>query len=312
MENKSIIITGGAGFIGSHIADSLVARGDEVVVIDDLSAGKSEFIKPKAKFVKHDLTDEHIPAEVNAEGSIIFHMAAKPDVRASMEKVAEHHDVDMKTTLNILEAARKQDASAVVFASSSVVYGAAEQIPTPEDAPISPISFYGLFKAQCEIMMEFYAMNYGIRTVSIRLANVIGKRSDHGVIPDFIRKLKDDSSRLEILGDGKQKKSYVHISDVVTAFVLAGDSSKKGHTAYNIGTDSLINVDEIAKIIEGEMGIAPRHEYKNNLNGKGWKGDITTMLLDTSKARTGLGWNPKTDCASAVKLAAREVLEGYK
>ena len=302
------IVTGGAGYIGGHLVDELVNKGEEVIVIDDFSNGS--YINYHAKYIRKDLRadlkDLSIP-----KNSIIYHLAANPDVKTSMVNIREHFERDVLVTLNVLELARKFDAEKVIFASSSTVYGETDRIPTREDELLKPISNYGLFKLFGELMMEFYSRNYGIPTVSVRLANVTGGRVTHGVIKDFIEKLRRNPKKLEILGNGKQRKSYIYISDTISAFRVIERNTRSGYSVFNVGNEDWITVDEIARIIEEEMGVSPVHVYIDAGDGRGWIGDVRFMLLDISKLKQ-LGWKPNYSSAEVVRLAVRDIIYGYK
>jgi len=296
------IITGGAGYIGGHLTDYLLTK-DEVIVIDDFSYGK--YVNQKATYIRADLRKDSeikIPKE-----SVIFHLAANPDVRTSMIDPVEHFERDVKVTFNTLEIARKNDAKTIIFASSSTVYGEAQKIPTPEDAELKPISNYGLYKLMGEQMVEYYSRVYGIKGVSVRLANVTGGRVSHGVIYDFVHKILKNNKRLEILGNGKQRKSYIYISDTIDGMLLLAEKSEGLYSVYNLGNDDWTTVDEIAKIVEEEMNVFPEHIYIDPGDGRGWVGDVRFMLLDISKIKR-LGWKPKYSSKEAVRLAVRDLL----
>ncbi len=295
------VVTGGAGYIGSHLVDHLIQNGDDVISIDDYSYGN--YTNNKAKNIKIDLRIAYpeIPKE-----SIIYHLAANPDVRTSMENIYEHFDRDVKTMLNVMEMARKYDAKMVVFFSSSTVYGEGK-IPTTEIDEIKPISNYGLFKVLGENILSFYAENYGIKGISLRLANITGGRVSHGVVIDFIKKLRKNKEVLEILGNGKQRKSYLYITDLLSSIDVLVKYFKGLYDAFNIGNDDWITVEEIARIVEEEMGLSPKHVYIDAGEGRGWKGDVRFMLLDISKIKS-FGWLPKYSSAQAVRLAVRDVL----
>ncbi len=303
------VVTGGAGYIGGHLVDKLVELGYRVYVYDDFSSGN--YVNERALYAKVDL--RHAEGIRFPKGSTVFHLAANPDVRTSMYNTKEHFERDVLVTFNVLEIARKSDAEKVIFASSSTVYGEAERIPTPEDYPFRPISFYGLFKVMGEEMVEFYARNYGIKGVSLRFANITGGRVSHGVVIDFVRKLVKNPNELEILGNGKQRKSYLYITDLIDAMLLLNEKFNGVYDAFNVGNTDWITVDEIAKIIEEEMGLRPRHIYRDFGEGRGWAGDVRFMLLDISKILK-LGWRPKYSSVEAVRLAVRDVLKnlGYE
>jgi UDP-glucose 4-epimerase len=298
------VVTGGCGYIGGHIVDFLAGAGDVVTAIDDMSAGR--YLNPKARLLKADLrtaTDLDLP-----RGARMFHLAANPSVRDSMSGAAEHFDTDVKATLCALELARKCDAGAFVFASTSTVYGEAELMPTPETEPVRPISNYAIFKAVSEELIRHYSGAYGLRAVSLRLANVVGGRSSHGIVPDFMRKLASNPAELEILGDGKQRKSYVYIDDVVRAFVMFSEARPASkYDCFNIGSADWIDVERIAAAVERGMGVAPKHVYPERSGGRGWPGDVKAMLLDVSKAR-GAGWEPSRGSEAAVEAAVKDAL----
>ncbi len=296
------IVTGGAGFIGSHLTDYLTKSGADTVIIDNLSTGRH--LNKKAKFFKRDLrlsTDIRL-----GRGSVIYHLAANPDVKSSAVDTVEHFRSDVLTTINLMELARKHDASKVIFSSSSVVYGESPIVPTPESAPLKPISNYGIFKLFCEMIIEHYSELYGIDYAILRFANVTGGRSEHGIVHDFTLKLKKNPKRLEILGDGRQSKSYIYYSDAVSALVHA--SKLKKNECFNVGSSDTVSVKEIADIISHEAGLDPEYMYINKMNGRGWAGDVRKMLLSIKRARK-LGWKPMYSSRKAIELAAKDSLQ---
>ena len=291
-----VLVTGGAGFIGSHLVEKLSKKHD-VIVYDNFSSGKKEFLKGvKCEVIKGDILNLNKIVKVSKNVDIIYHLAADPDVRKSYFKPVENFEIDARGTLNVLEAARRNDVKKFVFSSSSVVYGIAK-MPTPEDAPIKPISNYGAAKASSENYMMSYSNLYGIKCLALRYANIIGPRLTHGIIYDFYNKLKKNPKKLEILGDGTQKKSYLHVKDCVNATVLAAGYLKKSFDVYNIGSEEQITVKEIAKIVSKELGLNPKFIYKG---GKiGWPGDVPKMLLSTKKIKK-IGWKPKYSIRDAI------------
>ena len=293
------IVTGGAGYIGGHLVDELVGLG-VVNVIDDFSSGS--YINKKATYLKSDLAKEtpKIPS-----GCLIYHLAADHDVKESMNQIKEHFERDVKATLNVAEMARMHDADGIIFASSSTVYGEAEKMPTPESAALKPISYYGLYKLLGEQILEFYSRNYAINVTVLRLANVIGGRMSHGVIVDFIKKLRNNSRKLEILGNGHQKKSYVHINDLIELFLAL---KPMGFKVYNVGNKDWVNVLRIAEIVEEAMGVHPDHVFMDFKEGRGWEGDVRFMLLDISLIENELGWKPSLSSEEAVKRAVNELI----
>jgi UDP-glucose 4-epimerase len=287
-----IAVTGGAGFIGSHLVDELIAGGHDsdigVVVIDDLSSGKKENVSPKAKLVRRDIRHD-ISAELRGMDTV-FHFAADPDVRSSAANPVLSFEQNVAGTFAVLESCRKADVKRVVFASTSTVYGDAGVIPTPESYPCTPISNYGASKLACEAYLSAYSGSYGIKGTSLRFANIFGERSTHGVMLDFYRKLSANPKAMEILGDGKQDKSYLHVSDCVAATLAAWKKQTAAYDVFNVGSKAKVNVDELAGLMCRLMKMKPKFAY--TVTPRGWTGDVRLMLLDISKLE-GLGWEQK-------------------
>ena len=231
------IVTGGAGFIGSHLTDLLVSQGCEVVVIDSMAAGRMENLKNvegKITFVKCDLLDDGWQEQFKGADRV-YHIAADPDVRGSARKSREVYDNNVTATVRVLEAMKEYDVKEIVFTSTSTVYGEASVIPTPETySPMVPISIYAASKLACEAMISAYAATYGWHAWVYRFANIIGARSTHGVIYDFVQKLRANPEELEILGDGTQSKSYLSVEECVKAMVFAPTISHETFNFFNI------------------------------------------------------------------------------
>lgn len=297
-----ILVTGGAGFIGSHLVGEL-CRENEVVIYDNLSSGRKEFANPRARLAVGDILDDKELKRHTGDVEVFFHLAADPDVRRSLSDPLRNFEINVRGTLNALEACRKNDVSTFVFTSSSTVYGNAENMPTPEDAPIMPVSNYGASKAACENYVMSYSHLYGIKGVILRYANIIGPRLTHGVIYDFYHKLRRDPKRLEILGDGKQKKSYLHVKDCVDATILCAREGKKPFDIFNIGSEEQVTVKEIADIVCEIMGLkGVKYEYTGGRVG--WKGDVPVMMLSIEKVKK-LGWSPKRGIRESIKDTVR-------
>jgi len=292
-----VVITGGAGFIGSHLADALLRKGNEITIIDNLSTGKKENVPPGARFVLKDILKEDVAEEVEGADAV-FHMAADPDVRLSAEDPVKSFELNTVATFRLLESCRKADVKGFVLASTSTVYGDAELIPTPENYPCVPISNYGASKLACEGYCSAYAHSYGIRTTVLRYANIFGERSTHGVMHDFYKKLKKNPSELEILGDGRQEKSYLHVEDCVSATITAFEKQEKIYDVFNIGSSEKHNVNEIAGMVCNAMGVKPRFRYTGG--ERGWVGDVRLMLLDVRKIER-LGWRESTRFEDGVR-----------
>lgn len=318
-----VVVTGGAGFIGSHIVDYIVEKGlaERVVVIDNLSSGSIDNIRRwieigRVELVLSDLkhfSKEWVEKIKDAEA--VIHMAANPEVKLSSIEPRIHFDENLVATFNVLEASRINDVGVHLFASSSTVYGDARVIPTPETYPYEPVSVYGASKAACEILYKTYSSLYGFSVSIARYANIIGPRSTHGVVVDFIHKLRRDPTILEILGDGTQRKSYLYISDAVEATItlLRLCTENKGFHVYNVGNEDWVTVKEIADIVVEEMGLKNvRYVFKPATpDGRGWPGDVKLMLLDIAKIKS-LGWRPLISSAEAVRRTARAIIRGFR
>jgi UDP-glucose 4-epimerase len=281
-----MVVTGGAGFIGSHVSDELLKNGHEVVVIDNLSCGSRENVTEPAKLIQKDITKDELNADFK-DIDAVFHFAADPDVRSSAENPRSSFDNNVIGTFRVLEACRKNDIRRFVFASTSTVYGEVNTIPTPEAHPCEPISNYGASKLACEAYVSSYSHSYGIKSTVLRYANIFGTRSTHGVMFDFFQKLKKNPKELEILGNGRQEKSYLFISDCISATMAAFGKQQKMFDVYNVGSREKHAVDDIAKIVSKTLNSKPKTIHTGG--ERGWKGDVRTMLLDVSKLES-LGW----------------------
>jgi len=303
-------VTGGAGFIGSHLVDRLAAEGHQVRVIDNLSSGRLENLAHRrdVEVIVGDLKNPQDAQKAVRGVDAVFHFAANPEVRVSTTNPDIHFSENVVATFNLLEAMRKNDATQLVFASSSSVYGEPPQIPVDEEAPLRPVSVYGASKAACENLIHAYAKLYGFRAVALRYANVVGPRLRHGVIWDLINKLKKNPHELEILGDGKQVRSYIYIDDAVEATLLAWKKTNDAYAAYNVAAADWITVDEVADVVVEVMGLANvKKTYKPVLHGVGWPGDVKKVALKIDKLKQ-LGFKPKLNSKEAVRLTARGLL----
>ncbi|MHA1754138.1 MAG: GDP-mannose 4,6-dehydratase, partial [Candidatus Odinarchaeia archaeon] len=287
------------------LVDTLIKRGDEVIIIDNLSSSITEvynnFLKCKnITFYKADIRNFNEIMKISEDIDEIFHLAADPRVGLSAEIPIENFEINVKGTLNVLEAARKKDIKKIFFTSSGgTIYGESEIIPTPETASLKPISCYGASKACCEMYSLAYASSFGLDIVSFRLANIYGPRSNHGVIFDFYKKLKTNPKKLVILGDGKQKKSYLYVKDCIEAMILIEKQNLKGFNAFNIGSEDWITVREIADIVVSLLGLS-NVKYEFTGGKQGWIGDVTKMRLNISKIKK-LGWRQKISIEEGIK-----------
>ena len=309
-----VLVTGGAGFIGSHIVDRLVEEGYAVRVIDNLSSGRPENLaqhrgNPQVVVVVGDLKKPEDALRAVEGVEAVFHYAANPEVRVSTTNPEVHFNENVVATFNLLEAMRRKGVKEIVFASSSSVYGEPEEIPVGEDAPLRPVSVYGASKAACENLIHAYSKLYGIRAVTLRYANVVGPRLRHGVTWDFLNKLLKNPTELEILGDGKQTRSYVYIDDAVEATIVAWRRTETSYEVFNIASGDWITVDEVAEEVIKAMGLNNvKKTYKPVRHGVGWLGDVKKVALKIDKVEK-LGFKPIMNSREAVRATARKLLE---
>jgi UDP-glucose 4-epimerase len=304
------VVTGGAGFIGSHLVDRLLEQGHDVTVIDDLSGGRLEFIEghfpdDRFTFIKQDISGDRPLKDLKGAG-IVYHLAANPDVKLGAENTKVHMKQNIIATYNVLEAMRELGVKNIAFTSTSTVYGEASVVPTPEEyGPLMPISLYGASKLACEALISSYCHTFNMTSRLYRFANIIGDRSTHGVIYDFVMKLKKDPSKLTILGDGRQSKSYLHVSDCVDAMLSAAESGPV--SIYNIGSEDRIDVTGIANIVAKEMGLnGVKFEYTGGT--RGWAGDVPFMGLSIERMKA-LGWRPRYNSEESVRMCVRSLLD---
>ena len=310
------MITGGAGFIGSYIAEKLVENGTDTKVIDNLVTGKKEnlskcFDQDNFSFLEYDLGNLDGIEDHLGDADILFHFAADPEVRTGYSKPEDSFEQNIVNTFNLLQKIKQSKIKKIVFASSSSVYGDAKIIPTNEEyGPLCPISHYGASKLACEAMVSSFCHNYNIEGVILRLANVIGLRGRHGLIWDLVHKLKINQDELELLGDGKQTKSFIHISDAIDGIFSSLNNLQDKVEVFNLGSEDSVEIMDVAKIVCKNMGL---NEIKINLtggvdDGRGWKGDIKIAHLDISKLKN-LGWRPKLSSLEAADVTSQEIID---
>ncbi len=306
------LVTGGAGFIGSHLVDALVREGKEVRVLDNFSSGKMSFLSHhegngNVEIVEGDTLDLEILTESMDGVETVHHMAANPDIRLGTEVT----DTDLRqgtvATYNVLEAMRLSDVSRISFSSSSAVYGEAEMMPTPENyGPIMPISLYGASKLASEALITAWAGTFGAQGFIHRFANIVGPRGTHGVIFDFIHKLKKDPSRLEVLGDGNQEKSYMSAYDCVRSMLHVIEHEEGASSIYNLGTGDTCSVSRIAEIVVEESGLGDV-EIEYTGGKRGWAGDVPKTYLEVSKLLS-TGFEPTSMSEEAIRDTARVLI----
>ena len=293
LKGKEVVVTGGAGFIGSNLCRTLLEQGAKVTAFDNLYSGKIKFIEDLTdkglNFVQEDIRNITALEKATKNSEVIFHLAAQTSVPFSMENPKEDCEINVVGTVNVLEAARKAGAR-VVFASSAAVYGNPEKRPTPETYPTHPVAFYGLTKLLGENYCRFYHENYGLEVVMFRIFNVYGPDC-HGAIYDFLNKLRKNPNKLEVLGTGKQSRDFVYISDMIDALLKAATTPEAAGEAINIGTGTTTSVEELAKMIANILGLKDVEIYFTG--GQAWAGDMNITLADNSKATKILQWKPQ-------------------
>ena len=299
------LITGGSGFIGSNLADRLLAEGNEVVVYDNFSTGLRTFLKDAEgqsgfHLIEGDLLDEARLTEACRGVDFVFHLAANADVRFGLQHPRRDLEQNTIATQNVLEAMRANDVKSIAFSSTGSIYGEASIIPTPEDHPF-PIqtSLYGASKLAGEGLIQAYCEGYGMRGYIFRFVSIMGERYTHGHVYDFYKKLQADPSRMEVLGDGTQRKSYLYIQDCIDAIMTVIRSSQEKVCVYNLGTDEYCTVKDSIGWITERLGLTPKLEFTGG--ERGWVGDNPFIFLDTKKVRS-LGWTPKLSIRDAVVL----------
>jgi UDP-glucose 4-epimerase len=298
-------VTGGAGFIGSNLADRLIGLGIEVVIVDDFRTGRREFVadalsRPGVRLVEADVLERAALEEAFRGCDWVFHLQANADVRHGLEHPLQDLEQNTIATSNVLEAMRATGVKRIAFSSTGSVYGEPEVFPTPEGAPF-PIqtSLYGASKLAGEGLIAAYAAGYDFTGLIFRFVSILGERYTHGHVFDFYRALKSDPARLRVLGDGRQEKSYLYVQDCVSAILHAAEhhGGEPGAHVYNLGTDETIVVDESVALITEQMGVTPEIEHTGGR--RGWIGDSPLIHLDTTRIR-GLGWKPELTIREAV------------
>jgi UDP-glucose 4-epimerase len=312
MKPRQALVTGGAGFIGSHVVDRLLADGAEVVVYDNFTTGSLRNLAahvgdPRMRIVEADVLDlPRLTAEMRGCDSF-FHFQANADVRGGIARPRVDLEQNTIGTWNVLEAMHGAGAGTIVFASSAAVYGEPTVFPTPETSFLCQTSLYGASKLAGEAMIEAYSEYFGIRALIFRFVSWIGPRYSHGVVADFVQKLRADSGRLEILGDGRQRKSYLHVRDGVAGIFLALDSAAGPKAVFNLGHDDDIDVLTVARIVTSELGLADVR-FETTGGERGWLGDSPLVHLDTGKIKS-LGWMPRISISDGIRDTVRFLVQ---
>ena len=310
--SKRFIVTGCAGFIGSNLVDRLLANGHEVVGVDNLSTGLMRFLagasaNPRFRFIWTDLLDLPGLVAAFAGGEVVVHLAANADVRFGTEHPRRDLEQNTIATYNVLEAMRANGIKHIAFSSTGSVYGEAAVIPTPEDGPF-PIqtSLYGASKAAGEGLISAYCEGFGFQAWIFRFVSILGERYTHGHVFDFYKKLKADPTRLPVLGNGRQRKSYLYVQDCIDAILLAMEAAGEKVNIFNLGVDGYCEVNDSIGWICEELGVKPVLEYSGG--DRGWIGDNPFIFLDTRRIQS-LGWRPKLDIRAGVIQTVRSLVD---
>ncbi len=289
-------VTGGAGFIGSNLTDRLLADGHEVAVYDNFSTGFDKFLagasrSPKFSFFRNDTLDAPSLVKAMKGADFVFHLAANADVRFGTDHPERDLQQNTVATFNVLEAMRANGVKKIAFSSTGSIYGEPEIFPTPESAsfPVQT-SLYGASKLACEGMIQAYCEGFGFQSWIFRFVSILGERYTHGHVFDFYRSLESDPSVLKVLGDGNQRKSYLHVRDCIDAMLTAAEKARGKVNIFNLGTDHYCSVNDSIGWIARHLGVAPKLVYSGG--ERGWIGDSPFIFLDTKKIRA-LGWKPK-------------------
>ncbi len=315
-----VIVTGAAGFIASNLIPRLLRAGHEVVGVDNFSLGKKAYVAPfldakNFRFIELDLLHRDLTITLfrDFQPDVLWHLAANSDISYG----TTYTDFDLNggtlVTYNVLEGMRLAQVQTIIFSSSGAVYGEPAVIPTPENyGPIFPISLYAASKVACETLITAFAHNYDMRCWMYRFGNVVGPNPTHGVIHDFVLRLREDPSRLQVLGDGSQSKPYLYIDDCLEGMVFGWQHATEQINCFNLAVDDQTTVTLIAEWTIDAMNIDRKGltiEYSGG--SRGWKGDVPYVNLDTSKMRI-LGWVPKLKSDEAVRRAIRDTVEQFR
>lgn len=302
------IVTGGAGFIGSHIIDRLLKNNNEVICLDNLSTGKLENIKHNEgnknfKFIVKDLLEFQGISEIFRGSDAIFHFAANADIRGGVAQPRKDLELNTIVTYNVLEGMRLANVKKIIFSSSSAVYGEPEIYPTCEDYPLIPTSLYGASKIACEALISAYCASFNLQAWIFRLVGVIGARHSHGVIFDFVNKLKMNPKELEIIGNGEQVKSFLALEDCIDGIMFAYEKANKKINIYNLGTDEDIKIKKLADIVVEELNLK-NVKYRFTGGIRGWVGDAPVVRLSIERIKK-LGWEPRVGIEEAIRRTVR-------
>ena len=311
MKSQKILITGGAGFIGSSLVKSL-SVSNSVTIFDNFSVNENfeDLSTNNFTIVEGNLSNIDDYQKLSTDYDVIFHLAADPEVRLDITNPQSIFKNNILSTYRLLEWMKKTDSKKLVFTSTSAVYGDAEIFPTPENTQCVPISLYAGSKLACESMISSYCHTFHKIGIVIRLANVVGSYSKHGILFDMLNKLRNNKNELEILGDGTQNKSYLYIDDCISGILDITQACNQNFQVFNLGSDTQIQVKDIINIILKQTNLENINQQFSGgtKDGRGWIGDVKTMLLDIQKVKK-LGWYPHLNSSQAIEKTVIELLK---
>lgn len=308
----NILITGGAGFIGSHLCDALLERGHHLTVVDNLILGKMENIEhllhhPSFQFIQEDILHIDDLREIfkNGHFDMVYHLAANSDIQKGGKDPMVDYNLTFNTTFNILQMMKEFEVKKLFFASTSAIFGESYDVLNEDYGPLQPVSNYGAGKLASEAFISAFSSTYKIQTWITRFPNVVGERFTHGVIYDFIHKLQKNPKELEVLGNGEQCKPYVYVKDLVAGILYVIDHASADYNVYMLGSDSRTKVKEIAAMVIEEMGLDATIRYTGG--DRGWVGDVPEFRYNLDKVNS-LGWKAAYTSNEAVRLAIQKAL----
>lgn len=308
----NILVTGGAGFIGSHLCDRLIEEGNNVTVVDNLVLGKKENIThladhSKFRFIEADILDDERMKEIFRQGlfDMVYHLAANSDIQKGGKDPMVDFQLTFSTTFHVLQLMKEFEVKKLFFASTSAIFGETSDILSEDYGPLKPVSNYGAGKLASEAFISAFSSTYHIQTWIARFPNVVGERFTHGVIHDFIHKLQKNPNELEVLGNGEQCKPYVYVKDLVDGILFIIHHADEPYNVYMLGSDTRTKVKEIAQMVIEEMGLKATIRYTGG--DRGWVGDVPEFRYDLSKVNR-LGWFASHDSNESVRLAIRKGL----
>lgn len=308
----NVLVTGGAGFIGSHLSDALIARGHSITVVDNLVLGRKENIEhlvddPLFRFTEADLQDMPRMREIFAEGKfdMVYHLAANSDIQKGGKDPLVDYNLTFNTTFNVLQLLKEFEIKKFFFASTSAIYGETYDVLNEDYGPLKPVSNYGAGKLASEAFISAFSSNEDIQVWITRFPNVVGERFTHGVIYDFIHKLQANPKELEVLGNGEQCKPYVYVKDLVEGILHVIDHANEKYNVYMLGSDTRTKVKEIAQMVIEEMGLNATIRYTGG--DRGWKGDVPEFRYNLTKVNS-LGWTAPHNSNESVRLAIQKAL----